>query len=86
MPLFACILHHSCIIIFLVRQFPYREGESMKNFKVGAFLTAIGGMSWIYVAFSKGSPVFIAPAVSLLIYAGFLFKKSTELEEPGKES
>ncbi len=58
----------------------------MKNYKVGAFLTAIGGLSWIYVAFSKGSPVFLAPAVSLLIYAGSLFKKITEPEEAGKES
>ncbi len=58
----------------------------MKNYGVGAFLTAIGGLSWIYVAFSKGSPVFLAPAVSLLIYTGSLFKKSTEPEEAGKES
>lgn len=58
----------------------------MKNYRVGAFLTAIGGLSWIYVAFSKGSPVFLAPAVSLLIYAGSLLKKITEPEEAGKES
>ena len=58
----------------------------MKNYKVGAFLTAIGGLAWIYVAFSKGSPVFLAPAVSLLIYTGALFKKSTEPEVAGKES
>ncbi len=58
----------------------------MKNYKLGAFLFAIGGLSWTYVAFSKGSPVFLAPAASLLIYAGSLFKKSTEPEESGKES
>ena len=56
----------------------------MKNYRVGAFLTAIGGLSWIYVAFSKGSPVFLVPAVSLLIYTGSLFKKSTEPEEAGR--